>query len=686
MKKNKTYCSLHNHSDYSNLRMIDAMIDVETLIDRAYELNLTGVAITDHESLGGHVKAIKHFQKKYQDKDFKLILGNEIYLTRNNLTAENYQENEKFYHQLLLAKDAIGHRQLRELSSRAWRRSFYKNILRVPTYFSDLKEVISKNPGHLIATTTCLSGVTASRFIMNDFDGIDKYLETMTELFGANNFFIELQPSFNDDQINYNEFMVREYWGKYNFIFTTDSHYPSKDHKQLHSWFLNSGRGKRETERYYSASYLMDYEEVKTYFRKFVDEDKVEVMKNNSNKIRDMIETYDLAHEQFVPKVKYDRDFDPLKLRTIYKLFYDNMKPGEFPYLEYFLETEEDTDSYYMNLLMEGYYDKLLSSSVDVKSRLERINYELEQIRETSLKIGQSLSDYFITISKMIEIIWNEADSLVGVGRGSAVGFLVNYLIGITQLDPMTQDIYLPPWRFLHQVRAELPDIDIDTEATKRTKIFNKLQDYFQSIGSQIINVSTFGTEGSKSSIRTAGRALEIEDAVITYLTSMIPNERGFDWTLSQCYNGDKEHVKIANFVEEMDKYPELRNLAFAIEGLITRLGAHAAGIIILEGDEFDHNSVMKTSSGLFVSAYDLEDTEYMGGLKYDMLTVQALDKIHAAMNYMLEDEVIEWDIDLRTTYEKMLLPSNLELYDKDMWNLIATGQVTDAFQLIMAE
>lgn len=161
----------------------------------------------------------------------------------------------------------------------------------------------------------------------------------------------------------------------------------------------------------------------------------------------------------------------------------------------------------------------------------------------------------------------------------------------------------------------------------------------------------------------------------------MIPNERGFDLSLSQCYNGDETHQPIKAFVEEMDRDPALKKLTFAVEGLITRLGAHAAGILILEGSPAQHNSIMKTNKGIVVSAYNLEDSEQMGGLKYDMLTVAALDKIHATMNYLLEDNLMYWQGNLRETYNEYLLPAILEYKAPAMWKNLWDGEVIDAFQ-----
>jgi DNA polymerase III subunit alpha len=447
------YSLLHAHTHYSNLRMLDSINTEETLMDRAFEVGLKGVAITDHESVSGHVKAIQYYNKKYLEKDFKLILGNEIYLTRDGLNVDNHEKDEKFYHLLLLAKDRIGHDQLRELSSTAWERSYMKNIMRVPTYMKDLEKIVGKNPGHLVATTTCLAGFTAIMFALNNFEAIEKHIKRMISIFGKENFFIELQPSYKEDQILYNKYMIENFWGKYDFIFTTDAHYLKKEDKEVHGWFLNSRPGFRETEKFYSSAYVMDYEEIKEYFKGYLSVEQIDIMKSNTNKIADAVEIYDLKHEQIVPKIKYEERFEDEKIQTVYELFLKNANHEEHPYLMKYLETDRIADIYFTNLIFEGYYDKILySTEVSLEDRLERLNYELEQIYETSVKIEQSLSDYFITMAKMIEIIWDEGDSLVGTGRGSAAGFLINYLIGITQVDPQTQELYLPPWRLTEKL------------------------------------------------------------------------------------------------------------------------------------------------------------------------------------------------------------------------------------------
>ena len=673
----KKYASLHAHSDYSNLKVIDSINKVGDLIDGAFNKGLHAIALTDHDTLSGHIKAIQHFKSKYLDKPFKLILGNEIYLTREGLNSENYEKGEKFYHVLLLAKDATGHEQLRKLSSRAWSRSFIRGAMRTPTYGSDLKEIVGSNPGHLITTTACLGGVTGSLFTSYGaaaLDDIAAHLEKMSQLFGKGNFFIEVQPSLDEQQIAYNKFMVDNFWDKYPFVFTTDAHYLNEEDKDLHAQFLNSAsNGDRDAENFYASAFVMSTEQIFERLN-YLGEDKLEEMRLNTIRIADSVQTYDLKHPQAVPTVPVNITIEiQNKINELILQI-----PPQYSYIHNYLNASDKQDLYFIYKIFEGFVLKINNFNNEY---LQRFNDELEQVWETSITIQQPLSKYFVTMAKMIDIIWNEGDSLLGVSRGSAAGFLLNYCLGITQLDPLRQELVMPYWRFIHKDRPELPDIDIDTEGSKRTRVFNKVKEYFNSIGGDVINVCTFGTEKSKSAIRTAGRALNVDDDVISFIVSLVPNERGFDWTLDQCMYGDEEHKAIAKFQEEMGRERSLWKLAYSIEGLITRLGVHASGVIAFNEDFTKHNSLMKTSRGVLVSAYNLEDTEYAGGLKYDFLTINALDKIRTTMNLLLEDGRIQWQGNLKATYDKYLLPKELEYKDANMWAMAGRGEIVDLFQ-----
>lgn len=677
-----TYASLHNHTCYSNLKLIDSINRVDELIKYAYDLGLTGVAITDHDCISGHVQAWNYYNKTFTEEQrakFKLVLGNEIYLCRSDLTAETHQKGEKFYHMILLAKDDIGYEQIRQISSRAWSRAYVKNIMRTPTFSEDLFEIVGANPGHVIATTACLGGYCGVMFGQGNYEAIERHLAAMEELFGKDNFYIELQPSWNDDQIRYNRYMISTYWDKYKFTVATDSHYLRANDREVHRVFLNSkSSGDREVDSFYASAYMMSWDELRSYFVGTIGTDISEARFNelcaHTQEIVDRVGTYNLKHTSIIPKIVYEKEqLNPFIVELVNKYAADTED------LKLVIEEAYPANVHLLNLLVEPWHQRIKDNE---RNYIVELNYEFKQIDAISKKLNQPMADYFITMAKMIDIMWEEADSIVGPARGSAGSSLINYLLGITQINPLTQPLEMPFWRFIHSDRPGLPDIDIDTEANKRVKVFNKVQEYFQSIGGDMIHVCTFGTEGSKSAINTAARGLGIDEDTASYLTAMIPNSRGSDWTLSQCYYGDEEHPQIRSFKDEMDKNPKLWQVASAIEGLVTRLGCHASGVLALNEPVWHTNGVMKTSKGILVTAWDLEDTEQTGGVKYDYLTVQALDKIRTCMNLLLEDERIEWKGSLRATYNAYLHPDVINYDDKGMWDSLYRREIPSCFQL----
>ena len=207
---NKLRFSCHNHTDMSNFRLVDSINKLDRLVARAKEIGLAGIAITDHESLSQSIQICK-LQDSYPD--LKIVIGNEIYL------CDERGKNKKFPHFILLAKDKIGHKQLRELSSYAWMNSYYHNGReRVPTLKSELIAKVKSNPGHLIATTACIGGELGINLLnMIDarkvgdkeqeaisYNNINNFLTTMIDLFG-DDFYLEIAPAASKEQIEVNK-------------------------------------------------------------------------------------------------------------------------------------------------------------------------------------------------------------------------------------------------------------------------------------------------------------------------------------------------------------------------------------------------------------------------------------------------------------------------------------------------
>lgn len=713
----RDYVGLHNHTEYSNLKVIDSVNRFERMVDYAWDLNLSGLALTDHDCLSGTLQALDIYKEKIhkewtalhsdteypgiaaasQELDFKIILGNEIYLSEDGLDKDKMAAGEPahFWHIILLAKDAIGFQQLKELSSRAWNRAWVTNILRTPTYPSDLIEVVGTNPGHLVCSTACLGGYTAWCWKMatqgenllpweevstgnKDYyiQKLDSHLMAMESLFGKGNFFIELQPNEEgSDQNQYNKFMLERYWNKYSFIFTTDAHYLKATERAIHKAFLNSKSSKdREVDEFYKYTYIMSQDEIRSLMP-YVTDEQFNRMVANTRYIKDMVEFFEIEKPKVIAKVAYEHweeykdDLD----------IFSTVDKETYPVFYSYIHSTNEADQYLARLIAHGYAIKY-DSTWDEDIYFARIEEELDIIKQVGDAIQQSMSDYFITMSKMVDLMWS-ANSLVGPSRGSAGAMLINYLIDITQMDPIQMDLpYV--WRFMHPSRPDYPDIDVDSESDKRAIVFETIRNYFRQLGGDVVNVCTFGTEGTKSAIKTAGRGLKIDDDIITYITAMIPNERGFDWSLHDCYYGNgNDRQPIAAFVEQMNQNKDLWELAQNIEGLVTRLGVHASGVVCVNGPFVQYNSILKTSRGQIVSAYDLHTLERCGVLKYDLLTVSALDRIHQCMNYMLEDKVMEWQGSLRETYNKYLNPAVLDYTSKDMWTMAEEGKISSLFQ-----
>lgn len=678
-----SYFSIHNHTEYSNLRLLDCINKVEDLIQYAYDLGLEGICITDHEALSAHIKALKFYKTKCKEdenwKNFKLGLGNEIYLCRNGLNADTYEKGEKFPHFILVAKDAEGHRQLRELSSRAWSHSFTMFLTRVPTYYSDIEEVIGANPGHIIASSACIGGWLGICKANGAEHNALSFIKWCKSIFG-DDFYLELQPARYPEQIEYNKwllFLSQETNTK--CIITTDSHYLRKEDREVHSSFLNSKEGDRETAEFYQYTYVMSPEEIHELMGDYINDDTINQMFLNTREIKDKVLDYDLSQPQIVPHLSDDRRYHP-EWKTIYKMIHIQPK---YEYLNKYYHSESEDDRYLIYLGLT----KLSYMNLPEEKRtqyIERLETELTECWLVSERLGQPISSYLLMVRNIIQIMWNKAESLVGISRGSAGVMLINYLIGVTQMNPLEQGIYLPHWRFLERNKIELPDIDVDSEGRKRPLVLKKIKEAAQADGGDSVCVCTFGTLGTRSAILTAARGLGIDNDIAQYLATMIPQERGFLWPLKDCIYGnpEKDRKPIKQLIDEFNKYPGFLDMAKAIEGLVCQMGIHACGNVIFNVPVYTYNAMMKAPNGTEVTQFDLGDTEYMGGLKMDCLSVEALDKIHTTLDLLLQDNLIEWQGDLKSTYDKYLHPDILERDNKEMWHKIWRNEIIDIFQM----
>ena len=685
---------VHSHTHYSNLRLLDSINRPKDLINRAIELGLAGIAITDHEALCSHPE-INFYQKEIKEKnpDFKIALGNEIYLT------DTREMGQKYYHFILIAKNKNGHRALRELSSKAWMNSYWdRGLERVPTLKSDLEEVLKKYPNSLIGTTACLGGELSFNTLnlikaekTNDKDGaaiahnnIVKFLLWCKEVFGEGNFYIECAPGASRDQVLVNKrFPAIAKAFNLKMVIGSDAHYLKKEDRYVHKAYLNSKFGEREVDDFYEFAYLQDNEEIKeNLYASDFNDDFINEMFNNSYEIYNKIEEFSLAHAQTIPHVEV-KDYKK-----------GDIAISDCPVLNELANSDDKIDRYWVNECI----NKLQEIGKFNREYLNRLEEEADIKKTISEKLGTNMFSYPVTLQHYVDLFW-ECGSIVGAGRGSSCSGLNHYLLGITQLDPIKWE--LPFWRYLNKERVELGDIDLDLCPSKRPRILNEIKkERGQNFNKDIDDLSrknlgctliaTFGTEGTRSTILTACRGYRSEEYpdgidvdTAQYLSSLIPSERGFLWSLNDVINGneDKGRKPIKMFINEVNMYPGLLEIMEGIEGLVNKRSSHASGVILFDEDPYEFGTFMRTPKGEVITAYDLHMCEACGMTKYDFLVTEVQDKLCEAIRLLQEYNEIDSSLTLREVYDKYFHPNVLPIDNQEIWKSLQENNVLNIFQ-----
>lgn len=673
----------HSHSHYSNIRLIDSINKPRDMILTASKLGYAGLALTDHEALCGHVEWLQLEQelkkKNLIAKDFRCVLGNEIYLT------ETREPKQKYWHFLLIAKNTEGHRALRELSSQAWLNGYTERRMeRVPTLKAELEEIVKRFPNSLIADSACLgSELDALVLALDDAEKqndkelilekkikIDKFLHWCISLF-HDDFYIEIAPGISSDQKRFNRRVkpIAKFYGL-KIVMGTDAHYLTSDYREIHKAFLNSKDGEREVDSFYYDAHFMSDEEAYENLKDIFSKEEFNEMCANSLEIMNKIGIYDIFHNPIIPEVKVyppkkEEDESLARYKTLYKLK-NSDNPQEREWISQCLFS-------------------LKEKEIDDSIHYERLELEASILSYISEKLGNCLYSYFNTFKHYIDLFW-ECGSIVGPGRGSAGSFLSNYLLGITQIDPIKWN--LPYFRFLNKDRAELPDIDLDLAPSKRPLVFKKIREERGELN--VLQVATFGTTSSKSAIASACRGYRSEEYpkgidvdVATYLSSLIPVERGIVWSLSECFNGNEEKGRkpVKELVFQFEKYPGLKEIALGIENLVVRRGQHASGVILYNNSPFETTAIMRSPNGDITTQYDLHRAESAGDVKFDFLVTDICDKLAVALNLLIDNGYFDKGMSLREIYNKYLHPQVINLKDEKIWKALEEGSVQDVFQ-----
>ena len=546
---------------------------------------------------------------------------------------------------------------------------------RVPTYYNDLFEIIGANPGHVIGSTACLGGALPTQILRHTpEEKLDTWIRQMSNLFGEGNFYFELQPSKNNDQIVVNKRLL-EYSKKYNipYIITTDSHYLKKEDRVVHKAYLNAQNGEREVDDFYATTFMMDTNELESYFN-YLSEEELQAAYQTILNIKDKIEKYDLLRPLKIPNLKWK----PIDSKMEPDGFGYEEMCKKIPMLLTFAESPYESDRYLVKAVVAG-IDK--HPDLQNQEAYDEINACLEDTWVSSEVNKARWSAYYLNLQNIIDICW-DAGSLVGCGRGSGVGFILLYCLDITQINPLREVTRTFRWRFLNPERVSVLDVDFDIEGGRRAQVLSAFRKYYGE--DRVANVATFRTEKSKSAILTAARGLGIDVDIAQYISSLIPADRGMLRTLSQCYNGDEEndYAPIKQFIIEMNNYPDLWNVAQKIEGLICGSGVHAGGVIFVDEPFTESTALMRAPDGTICTQFELHDAEAVSLIKYDALSVEAMDKIHNCLDLLCDAGLVEREKTLKETYENVIGIYKIERDNPEMWKMVWNHEIQSLFQM----
>ena len=545
---------------------------------------------------------------------------------------------------------------------------------------------MKKYKGHIIATTACMGGELSTNLYglalarkeqdkekeLEYYNNACEFINFCVDVFGKEDFYIECAPSTKADQVLVNKQLlnVAHAFGL-KMVVGTDAHYLKKEDRYVHKSYLNSKQEEREVDDFYEYAYMQSPDEVREHLSAAMSDRDIDWIFENSLEVKKKIDFYSLEKHQHIPEVAV-KNYQKGK----------NFDVGNRTVLNELFESDNVQERYWVNQCCEA----LINKGIGLKDKyLDRLEEEARVKKVIGEKLETCMFAYPNTLQHYIDLFWR-CGSTVGAGRGSACSGLNHYLLGVTQLDPIEWS--LPFWRYLNDERVELGDIDLDLAPSKLPKIFEEIRKERGELG--IVQVCTFGTEATKSAVLTACRGyrsedypdgIDVDDA--QYISSLVPQERGFLWDLHDMIEGnpDKGRMPQKQFINAVNQYPGLLDIMRGIEGLVSRRGIHASGVILFDEDIFDEAAIMRARNGNLTTQWDLHDQEAAGSVKYDFLLTAVQDIIIETIDLLQADEVIDPKLSLREVYDKYLHPNVLPKDDKKMWDALAAGSVLGVFQ-----
>ena len=598
------FAHLHTHTEFS---LLDGATSIKKLVARVKELGMEHCAITDH----GVMYGVVDFYKEAQAAGIKPVIGCEVYVAPRTRFDKMHEYDSKYSHLILLCENEIGYRNLSYIVSKGFTEGFY---YKPRIDFELLKEHCSG----LIALSACLAGEIPKKLMADDYEGAKKIGEKYVELFGKDNFFIELQDHGIAEQKRINPSLIRlsKELGV-GLVATNDIHYCKKEDAkyqdilmciQMQKTVEDDDRMSFQTNEFYIKS----PEEMEELFS------HVPEALENTVKIAE--------------RCNVDFDFNTRHLPS-----YD--VPDGMTAWEYLNKLcREGLEKRYENITEE---------------LIERLNYELSVIN----KMG--FVDYFLIVWDFIHYAKSNGIP-VGPGRGSAAGSIVSYTLGITDIDPIKYSLIFE--RFLNPERVSMPDIDVDFAPEGRQQVINYVEEkYGKDNVSQII---TFGTMKAKLAVRDVGRALNIPYGEVDKVAKLIPNDLKI--TIDKALEVSAE---LRDLYAGDEKIKELIDTSKALEGLSRHSGTHAAGVVICSEPVVNYMP-LQTNDDVVTTQFVKDTVEGLGLLKMDFLGLRNLTVIDNALKIIEKNKGVKIQLD------------KLDYDIPEVYELISSGNTDGVFQI----
>ena len=617
------FVPLHNHSDYS---LLDGATQLPAMVDRAVELGMPALALTDHGVMYGAIELLKLCTAA----GIKPIIGNEMYVINGSID-DPQPKKERRYHLVVLAKNATGYRNLVKLTSISHLRG-----MRGRGIFSRAcvdKSLLKQYSEGLMVATACLGGEIPQAILRGRPDAAREVARWYQEVFG-DDFYLEIQDHgcIEDRIVNVEMARIGAELG-IPLIATNDAHYLSANDVEAHDALLCVLTGKLISDekrlRYTGTEYIKGEAEMLALFDDHLEPEVIAEAVANTAKVAEKVEAYDILGRYQMPR---------------------------FPIPE-----GHTSVSYLTDVAEQGLRDRFKIGADQPFDAVygERLSFELEVMEQ------MGFPTYFLVVWDYIRFA-RESGIPVGPGRGSAAGSLVAYALGITNIDPVQNGLLFE--RFLNPERKSMPDIDTDFCIERRAEVIDYVTKRYGE--AKVAQIITFNRMTSKAVLKDVARVLDIPYGDADRLAKLIPVVRGKPAKLKEMIGPESPAPEFREKYEGDKQIKRWVDMAMRIEGTNKTFGVHAAGVVIAAEPLDELVPLQRNNDGQVITQYFMEDVEAMGLLKMDFLGLKNLTMIEKTVDLVAQSSGIRVD------------PDDLPLNDEGTYALLARGDLEGIFQL----